>query len=75
MGQVALSHARQTVLAMNYSTARDFDAFIRVQQQMYAELKAAKMFDSVVRSKYTRRPRADQDARGARLRSREARIG
>ncbi|HEV7300566.1 MAG TPA: hypothetical protein VGN72_14470 [Tepidisphaeraceae bacterium] len=75
MGQVALSHARQTVLAKNYSSARDFDAFMAVQQQMYAELKASGMFDSVVRRKYTRHPRADRDACSNRLRSRDARIG
>jgi hypothetical protein len=44
MGQIALSHARQTVLAKNYTTARDFDQFNQLQRQMYAELKAAGIF-------------------------------
>lgn len=45
MGQIALSHSRKTVLAKNYTTARDFDGFTALQRKMYAELKAAKVFD------------------------------
>lgn len=45
MGQVAMSHSRQTVLARNYSTARPFERFHDLQRQMYAELTAAKFFD------------------------------
>ena len=45
MGMIALSHARTTVLAKNYSTARDFETFNELQRKMHAELKAAGMFD------------------------------
>ena len=45
MGQVALSHSRKTVLAKNYTSARDFEQFNELQQKMHAELKAAGMFD------------------------------
>lgn len=44
MGQIALSHARETVLAKNYTTARDFDTFNELQQSMYQEFKSSEMF-------------------------------
>lgn len=45
MGQIALSHSPQSVLAKNYTNARDFDAFNNLQVAMHAELKDAGMFD------------------------------
>ena len=45
MGQVALSHARQSILAKNYTSARDFDAFNKLQRGMYAQLTRAGMFE------------------------------
>jgi hypothetical protein len=45
MGQVALSHSRQTVLARNYTNARDFDRFNQLQRQMHAELTMAGFFN------------------------------
>lgn len=44
MGQVALSHARHTVIAKKYTTAREFAAFHALQKKMYGELKKAGMF-------------------------------
>ncbi|MGB7157380.1 MAG: site-specific integrase [Tepidisphaeraceae bacterium] len=45
MGQIALSHAPTTMLAKNYTTARDFDAFNALQRRMHAEFIAAGMFE------------------------------
>lgn len=45
MGQVALSHARQSILAKNYTSARDFNAFNKLQREMHAQLTRAGMFD------------------------------
>lgn len=47
MGQVALSHSRQTVLAKNYTSSRDFDAFNDLQRRMYDEMNAAGLFRRV----------------------------
>jgi hypothetical protein len=44
MGQIALSHARQSVLAKSY-TARDFEQFNELQRKMHAEFVAAEMFE------------------------------
>jgi hypothetical protein len=46
MGQIALSHARQTILAKNYTTARDFDQFNGLQRKLHRELTAARMFSA-----------------------------
>ena len=53
MGMIALSHARTTVLAKNYSIARDFVQFNELQRKMHAELTAAGMFNL---EKQTTRP-------------------
>ncbi len=45
MGQVALSHARQTVLAKNYTSTRDFATLNDLQRKMHAEFTAAGMFE------------------------------
>lgn len=47
MGQIALSHSRKTVLAKNYTTARQFQKFSLLQQQMYRELGEAKVFSGI----------------------------
>lgn len=44
MGQVALSHSRQSVLAKNYTSARDFEAFNGLQVEMHSEFVSAGMF-------------------------------
>ena len=45
MGQIALSHARETILAKNYTTARDFDQFNELQRKLHRELTVAGMFN------------------------------
>ena len=44
MGQVALSHASQTVLGKHYTTVRDFAAFNDLQRRLHAELTTAGLF-------------------------------
>jgi integrase len=44
MGQIALSHSRNTMMAKCYTSARDFEAFHKIQRQMYADLTAAGLF-------------------------------
>lgn len=45
LGQIALSHSRQTVLARNYTTSRAFDRFHEMQREMHKELFAADVFN------------------------------
>jgi hypothetical protein len=44
MGQIALSHTRQTVAAKHYTSAKDFEGFNELQRKMHLELTAAGMF-------------------------------
>lgn len=44
MGQTALSHAPQTVLGRNYTDARPYARFNKLQKQMHREFTAAGMF-------------------------------
>ena len=44
MGQIALSHSRNTVMAKCYTSARDFEKFHEIQQQMHRDLTAAGFF-------------------------------
>ena len=44
LGQVALSHARTSVLAKCYTSNRDFDHFNDLQDEMYQEFRDAGMF-------------------------------
>ncbi|HEV7301635.1 MAG TPA: site-specific integrase [Tepidisphaeraceae bacterium] len=46
IGQIALSHAPTSILAKNYTRARDFGAFNELQRQMYAEFTSAGMFET-----------------------------
>lgn len=73
MGQVALSHARQTVLAKNYTTARDFDTFNRLQQEMYAEMKAARFFEKLTKEEIeAERKAVEQQKEKSKQRTRKA---
>lgn len=42
--QVALSHSRTSVVRRHYTTSQNYARFHELQQQMYAELVAAKLF-------------------------------
>jgi hypothetical protein len=58
MGQIALSHSRKTVLAKNYTSARDFEAFNELQRKMHAEFTAAGMFTVPVKAEKGKAARA-----------------
>lgn len=45
MGQIALSHSRTSVLRKHYTTSQDYARFHELQQRMYGELVAAKLFE------------------------------
>src|SRR5689334_1201640 len=46
IGRVAMAHASQSVLGRNYTDARPFEEFNKLQKRMHRELKAAGMFES-----------------------------
>jgi integrase len=68
MGQIALSHSRKTVLAKNYTSARDFEAFNELQRKMHAEFTAAGMFTVPVKAEKAKdaKPARAAKARGKR---------
>lgn len=58
IGQVAMSHSRQSVLSRNYTSGRPFDRFNEFQRQMHAELKKAKVFEVPVKEKVKAKTKA-----------------
>jgi integrase len=51
MAQIAMSHSRKTIVSRHYTSSIDFEGFNSWQQQMYAELKAAGIFDKAIAAK------------------------
>ena len=56
MGQLALSHKPTTILSKHYTDSKDFDRLHGLQREMYAELKAAGMFEASKLGKSPEKP-------------------